>query len=83
MDQRQFDYIIVGAGSSGCLLAKRLTENPDIKVLLLEAGKQDNYIWIHVPVGYLYCIDNPRTDWCLRTMEEPGLNGRSLIYLSV
>jgi choline dehydrogenase len=80
MNQGQFDYIIIGAGSAGCLLAKRLTENPDIKVLLLEAGKQDNYIWIHVPVGYLYCIDNPRTDWRFRTTEEPGLNGRSLIY---
>jgi choline dehydrogenase len=80
MNQRQFDYIIIGAGSAGCLLAKRLTENPDTRVLLLEAGKQDNYIWIHVPVGYLYCIDNPRTDWRFRTAEEPGLNGRSLIY---
>ena len=80
MNQQQFDYIIVGAGSAGCLLAKRLTENRDVKVLLLEAGKQDNYIWIHVPVGYLYCIDNPRTDWRFRTVEEPGLNGRSLIY---
>ncbi|WP_283745255.1 GMC family oxidoreductase N-terminal domain-containing protein [Sideroxydans sp. CL21] len=80
MNQRQFDYIIIGAGSAGCLLAKRLTENPDTRVLLLEAGKRDNYIWIHVPVGYLYCIDNPRTDWRFRTTEEPGLNGRSLIY---
>lgn len=80
MSQQQFDYIIIGAGSAGCLLAKRLTENPDVNVLLLEAGKQDNYIWIHVPVGYLYCIDNPRTDWCFRTVEEPGLNGRFLIY---
>ncbi len=80
MNQGQFDYIIIGAGSAGCLLAKRLTENPDTRVLLLEAGKQDNYIWIHVPVGYLYCIDNPRTDWRFRTTEEPGLNGRSLIY---
>jgi choline dehydrogenase len=80
MNQQQFDYIIIGAGSAGCLLAKRLTENRNVKVLLLEAGKQDNYIWIHVPVGYLYCIDNPRTDWCFRTEQEPGLNGRSLIY---
>jgi choline dehydrogenase len=80
MSRQQFDYIIVGAGSAGCLLAKRLSENPAVNVLLLEAGKQDNYIWIHVPVGYLYCIDNPRTDWCFRTVAEPGLNGRFLIY---
>jgi choline dehydrogenase len=80
MSQQQFDYIIIGAGSAGCLLAKRLTENHNVNVLLLEAGKQDNYIWIHVPVGYLYCIDNPRTDWCFRTVKEPGLNGRFLIY---
>jgi len=80
MSPQQFDYIIIGAGSAGCLLAKRLTENPKVNVLLLEAGKPDNYIWIHVPVGYLYCIDNPRTDWRFRTVEEPGLNGRFLIY---
>jgi len=80
MNQQQFDYIIIGAGSAGCLLAKRLTEDRDVKVLLLEAGKQDNYLWIHVPVGYLYCIDNPRTDWRFRTAAEPGLNGRALIY---
>jgi choline dehydrogenase len=80
MSQHQFDYIIIGAGSAGCLLAKRLTEDRNVNVLLLEAGKQDNYIWIHVPVGYLYCIDNPRTDWCFRTVAEPGLNGRFLIY---
>lgn len=80
MNQQQFDFIIIGAGSAGCLLAKRLTENRNVQVLLLEAGKQDNYLWIHVPVGYLYCIDNPRTDWRFRTVEEPGLNGRSLLY---
>jgi len=80
MNQSQFDYIIIGAGSAGCLLAKRLSENPKVSVLLLEAGKPDNYIWIHIPVGYLYCIDNPRTDWRFRTTEEPGLNGRSLLY---
>ncbi len=80
MYQQQFDFIIIGAGSAGCLLAKRLTENRNVQVLLLEAGKQDNYLWIHVPVGYLYCIDNPRTDWRFRTVEEPGLNGRSLLY---
>jgi choline dehydrogenase len=75
-----YDYIIIGAGSAGCMLAKRLTENPTKKVLLIEAGKSDNYIWIHIPVGYLYCIDNPRADWRFKTAAEKGLNGRSLIY---
>jgi choline dehydrogenase len=75
-----YDYIIIGAGSAGCLLAKRLTENPNKKVLLIEAGKSDNYIWIHIPVGYLYCIDNPRADWRFKTAAEKGLNGRSLLY---
>ena len=75
-----YDYIIIGAGSAGCMLAKRLTENPQKKVLLIEAGKNDNYIWIHIPVGYLYCIDNPRADWRFKTVAEKGLNGRSLLY---
>ena len=75
-----YDYIIIGAGSAGCMLAKRLTENPNKKVLLIEAGKNDNYIWIHIPVGYLYCIDNPRADWRFKTAAEKGLNGRSLLY---
>jgi choline dehydrogenase len=75
-----YDYIIIGAGSAGCMLAKRLTENPHKKVLLIEAGKNDNYIWIHIPVGYLYCIDNPRADWRFMTVAEDGLNGRSLLY---
>ena len=75
-----YDYIIIGAGSAGCTLAKRLTENPHKRVLLIEAGKSDNYIWIHIPVGYLYCIDNPRADWRFKTAAEKGLNGRSLIY---
>ena len=75
-----YDYIIIGAGSAGCMLAKRLTENPQKKVLLIEAGKNDNYIWIHIPVGYLYCIDNPRADWRFKTVTEKGLNGRSLLY---
>ena len=75
-----YDYIIIGAGSAGCMLAKRLTENPSKKVLLIEAGKNDNYIWIHIPVGYLYCIDNPRADWRFKTVAEKGLNGRSLLY---
>ena len=76
----KYDYIIIGAGSAGCMLAKRLTENPAKRVLLIEAGKNDNYIWIHVPVGYLYCIDNPRADWRFKTAAEAGLNGRSLLY---
>ena len=75
-----YDYIIIGAGSAGCMLAKRLTENPQKRVLLIEAGKSDNYIWIHIPVGYLYCIDNPRADWRFKTVAETGLNGRSLLY---
>lgn len=75
-----FDYVIVGGGTAGCLLANRLSADPLVEVLLLEAGQADDYIWIHIPVGYLYCIDNPRTDWRFRTAEEPGLNGRSLLY---
>jgi len=75
-----YDYIIIGAGSAGCMLAKRLTENPNKRVLLIEAGKNDHYIWIHIPVGYLYCIDNPRADWRFKTVTEKGLNGRSLLY---
>lgn len=75
-----FDYIIVGGGTAGCVLANRLSQDPDISVLLLEAGGRDNWIWIHIPVGYLFCIGNPRTDWCYRTQAEPGLNGRSILY---
>jgi choline dehydrogenase len=78
--EERFDYIIVGAGSAGCLLANRLSRDPSKKVLLIEAGKRDNYLWIHVPVGYLYCIGNPRTDWMYQTAAEAGLNGRSLRY---
>jgi choline dehydrogenase len=79
-DDATFDYVIVGAGTAGCLLANRLSADPARKVLLLEAGGPDDYIWIHIPVGYLYCIDNPRTDWRFKTENEPGLKGRSLIY---
>jgi choline dehydrogenase len=79
-DFGSFDYVIVGGGTAGCLLANRLSANPDIEVLLLEAGRPDDYVWVHIPVGYLYCIDNPRTDWRFRTAAEPGLNGRSLLY---
>jgi choline dehydrogenase len=75
-----FDYVIVGGGTAGCVLANRLSADPAVAVLLLEAGGRDNWIWIHIPVGYLYCIGNPRTDWCYRTRAEPGLNGRSILY---
>ncbi|GGY90611.1 GMC family oxidoreductase [Pseudoduganella plicata] len=76
----QFDYIIVGAGSAGCVLANRLTQDPGVQVLLIEAGGRDDYVWIHIPVGYLHCIDNPRTDWLFRTEPDAGLGGRSLLY---
>jgi choline dehydrogenase len=75
-----FDYVIVGAGTAGCVLANRLSADPDVSVLLLEAGGKDDWIWIHIPVGYLYCINNPRADWCYETGPEAGLNGRSIRY---
>jgi choline dehydrogenase len=76
----QYDYIIVGAGTAGCLLANRLTRKKDVTVLLIEAGGKDDYLWIHIPVGYLHCIGNPRTDWLYKTEPDAGLGGRSLIY---
>lgn len=76
----EYDYIIVGAGTSGCVLANRLSRNRKLNILLIEAGGKDDYMWIHIPVGYLHCIGNPRTDWLFRTEAEAGLNGRSLIY---
>jgi choline dehydrogenase len=75
-----YDYIIVGAGTAGCLLANRLSADRNRRVLLVEAGGHDDYHWIHIPVGYLYCIGNPRTDWGFFTEEDPGLNGRKLRY---
>src|ERR1700749_4639134 len=75
-----FDYIVVGAGTAGCILANRLSANPKNRVLILEAGSDDNWIWFHIPVGYLFAIGNPRSDWMFKTESEPGLNGRSLAY---
>jgi len=79
-DSQTFDFVIVGAGTAGCLLANRLSANRRWRVLLIEAGGHDNYHWIHIPIGYLYCIGNPRTDWLFQTEPEPGLNGRRLRY---
>ena len=76
----EFDYIIVGAGSAGCLLANRLSADPNNKVLLIEAGGPDSWHWLHIPVGYLYCIGNPRADWCFNTRADAGLHDRSIAY---
>ncbi|MGC1523272.1 MAG: GMC family oxidoreductase N-terminal domain-containing protein [Steroidobacteraceae bacterium] len=80
MSQATFDYIIIGAGTAGALLANRLSADKNRRVLLIEAGSKDNYHWIHIPVGYLYCMGNPRTDWLYDTEPDPGLNGRALRY---
>src|SRR5262245_9679347 len=75
-----YDYVIVGARTAGCVLATRPSADPAVKVLLLEAGGKDEYIWMHIPIGYLYTQNNARTDWCFKTEAEPGLNGRALNY---
>ncbi|WP_404301345.1 GMC family oxidoreductase [Alicycliphilus denitrificans] len=80
MSDTTFDYIIIGGGTAGALLANRLSADPQSRVLLVEAGRKDDYHWIHIPVGYLYCIGNPRTDWLYQTEADAGLNGRSLRY---
>jgi choline dehydrogenase len=80
VDLGTFDYVVVGAGSAGCVLANRLSADPSVKVLLLEAGGRDDWIWFHIPVGYLFAIGHPRADWMLETVPQAGLDGRSLAY---
>ena len=80
MSETTFDYVVIGAGTAGSLMANRLSADKNRRVLLIEAGRKDDYHWIHIPVGYLYCIGNPRTDWLFHTEADPGLNGRALRY---
>ena len=80
MSSSTYDHIVIGGGTAGCLLANRLSADPERRVLLIEAGGRDDYLWINIPVGYLYCIGNPRTDWLYKTEPDAGLNGRSLRY---
>ena len=80
MSDTTFDYIVIGAGTAGALMANRLSADKQCRVLLIEAGRKDDYHWIHIPVGYLYCIGNPRTDWLYSTEPDAGLNGRTLRY---
>jgi len=80
MNGTTFDYIVIGAGSAGSLLTNRLSADKTKNVLLIEAGGPDDYVWIHIPVGYLYCIGNPSTDWQFHTEPEKGLNGRQRLY---
>ncbi|MBB3182355.1 GMC family oxidoreductase [Variovorax sp. Sphag1AA] len=80
MTDTTFDYIVIGGGTAGSLMANRLSADKRMRVLLIEAGRKDDYYWIHIPVGYLYCIGNPRTDWLYNTEPDAGLNGRSLRY---
>ncbi|MDH3241269.1 MAG: GMC family oxidoreductase N-terminal domain-containing protein, partial [Alphaproteobacteria bacterium] len=79
-DRDTFDYVILGGGSAGCVLANRLSADPANSVVLVEAGGRDNWIWLHIPVGYLYAMNNPRADWMFRTRSDPGLNDRDLAY---
>ncbi|MEP6876870.1 MAG: GMC family oxidoreductase N-terminal domain-containing protein, partial [Burkholderiales bacterium] len=80
MSDPTYDYIVCGGGTAGCLMANRLSLDKTKRVLLIEAGGNDDYLWVHIPIGYLYCIGNPRTDWLYKTEPDPGLNGRQLIY---